>query len=179
MYRFWNSFLLVTVWAVAALAGEGAATSVVAVSADDIRSDSSVLPERGFVSTGQPDSEVLEQVAAAGFVAVVDLRTDGEDRGIDEQSEVERLGMQYVSLPVSGSADFSFAKAAELDRLLGEFDGPVLLHCGSGNRVGALFALRASLNGASADEALEEGTRAGLTRSKSLVEQRLQEKQPQ
>ena len=132
------------------------------------------MPERGFVSTGQPDGEVLQKIADGGFVAVIDLRTDDEDRGFDEQKEVERLGMQYVSLPVAGNSDFKFEKAAKLDRLLADFDGPVLLHCGSGNRVGALFALRASLRGASDEDALEEGIAAGLTRGKAAVEERLQ-----
>ena len=154
---------------------EGAGRSVVNMSGDAIRSDAAALPEHGFLSTGQPDAQVLQKIADAGFVAVIDLRTAEEDRGMDEQAEVERLGMQYVSLPIAGSADMNFDNAARLDRLLADIDGPVLLHCGSGNRVGALFALRAGLQGGSDAEALETGRVAGMTRSTAVVEKRLQE----
>lgn len=146
---------------------------VIAVSADDIRADAGALPENDMVSTGQPDAKMLQTIADAGFVAVIDLRTDGEDRGIDERGFVEQLGMRYISLPVAGGRDMTFENAAELDRLLSEADGQVLLHCGSGNRVGALVALRASLHGASQDEALAAGKAAGLTRSESVVRERL------
>ena len=41
---------------------------------------------------------------------------------------------------------------------------PAIVHCASGNRVGALFAIQALyLDGRSAAEALEIGKRAGLT----------------
>jgi len=49
---------------------------------------------------------------------------------------------------------------------------PVLVHCMSGNRVGALFALRAFwLQGMSAVEALAVGRRYGLTKLEPLVVQ--------
>jgi protein tyrosine phosphatase (PTP) superfamily phosphohydrolase (DUF442 family) len=69
----------------------------------------------------------------------------------------------------------SFATAEKLDAILAEADGPVLVHCGSGNRVGALLALRASINGASDEEALELGRQAGLTRAEAVVLERLDE----
>jgi len=173
MQRYWCLTIFATVFAVATPAAEFTTTSVVAVAAEDIRHDPGVLQEQGIVSSGQPDAQVLQRVAEAGFVAVIDLRTDEEDRGLDEKSEVERLGMQYVSLPVAGRDDISFDKAAELDRLLAGFDGPLLVHCGSGNRVGALVALRASLHGANDQDALAAGKTAGMTRLTSTVEERL------
>lgn len=172
-YRTW--ILLAVLAAFRVVAGEAATVPVTSIAVDDIRSGAVALPVSGFVSSGQPDADALQKIAGSGFVAVVDLRTDEEDRGIDEQYEVERLGMQYVSLPVDGDDGVTFENAAELDRILGEFDGPVLLHCGSGNRVGALFALRASLRGASIEEAVDEGLAAGMTRAQSMVEQKLRE----
>ena len=49
------------------------------------------------------------------------------------------------------------------------------MHCASGNRVGALMALRASQNGASAEEAMAAGKAAGLTRLEPVVAKRLEE----
>ena len=50
----------------------------------------------------------------------------------------------------------------------------MLLHCASGNRVGALLALAAAEDGASDDAALELGRRAGLGSQVPTVEQVLQ-----
>jgi uncharacterized protein (TIGR01244 family) len=149
--------------------------AVVAVTAADIRADAGILDGKQWISTGQPDKEILTLARDAGFVAVVDLRGQGEDRGLDEPVEVKALGMEYVSLPVAGPGDVTFENAARLDSLLGQFDGPVLLHCASGNRVGALVALRASAAGASDDEAVALGKAAGLTRLESVVLERMQQ----
>jgi protein tyrosine phosphatase (PTP) superfamily phosphohydrolase (DUF442 family) len=70
----------------------------------------------------------------------------------------------------------TYANANELDRLLAQFDKPVLVHCGSGNRAGALLALRAKLNGADDETALEAGRDTGLTGLEPVVKQRLEER---
>jgi len=69
---------------------------------------------------------------------------------------VEELGMSYVPLPV-GREDITFETAKALDELLASYDEPVLVHCRSANRVGALLALRASANGADDKAAIEAG----------------------
>jgi len=134
-----------------------------------------VTPVAGITPAGQPDAAALEVFAKNGYAAVIDLRTVGEDRGLDEQAVVEGLGMQYVAMPI-GYEGITFENAEALDKLLAEFDEPVLLHCGSSNRVGALLALRAASKGASDAEALEIGKRAGLSSLESSVRQTLGEK---
>ena len=59
-----------------------------------------------------------------------------------------------------------------LDRLLAQAEGErTLLHCASGNRVGALMALRAAwLHGASDEEALAIGRAHGLASLRGQVE---------
>lgn len=148
---------------------------VVSVAIDDIVNGEVNLSEFGAVSTGQPDATVLRSAANAGYVAVIDLRGETENRGIDEQAEVKALGMKYLSLPIAGEAAISYENAAALDHLLDATDGPVLLHCGSGNRVGALIALREKMRGASDDKALEAGKAAGLTGLEGVVRERLAE----
>jgi protein tyrosine phosphatase (PTP) superfamily phosphohydrolase (DUF442 family) len=51
----------------------------------------------------------------------------------------------------------------------------VLVHCGSSNRVGAVFALRAKMNGANDEDALAFGKSAGMTSLESTVKTRLEE----
>ncbi|GMR17205.1 MAG: hypothetical protein BMS9Abin32_270 [Gammaproteobacteria bacterium] len=173
MYRYWTLILIATLLAPQAFAADATPKAVAAVDLDALRRDPGVLPAGVIVGSGQPDAQALQRFADAGFVAVIDLRGDDEDRGLDEPREVERLGMQYISLPIASRDDISYPNAAALDRLLAGIDGPVLLHCGSGNRVGALTALRASLYGASDDEALAAGKAAGLTSLQPVVEKRL------
>ena len=120
-------------------------------------------PIPDVVTSGQPDQESISELADAGYVAVIDLRGVDEDRGFDERAVVESAGMQYITLPVSGASGVTFENASLLDDILSDVQGPVLLHCASGNRVGALLSLRAYMHGASAEEALELGNEAGLS----------------
>jgi protein tyrosine phosphatase (PTP) superfamily phosphohydrolase (DUF442 family) len=74
--------------------------------------------------------------------------------------------MSYVRIPVAGAADLTRINVELLDTALrvAEPAGRVLLHCVSGNRVGALLALRENwLYGASPEDALALGRAAGLT----------------
>ena len=133
-----------------------------------------VTPVEGIVTAGQPSAEALQVFADSGFGAVIDMRTAGEDRGFDEQAVVEQLGMRYIPLPIDGSAAINLDNAATLNALLDELDQPVLLHCGSANRVGALLALRAALNGADDEAAVEKGRSAGMTRLEGRVREVLE-----
>jgi uncharacterized protein (TIGR01244 family) len=135
-----------------------------------------VAPVGNITSAGQPDEAALKVFADSGYVAVIDLRGPGENRGLDEASAVVDLNMQYIAFPVVGHDAISYENAQELDNVLSEIDGPVLLHCGSGNRVGALLALRASLDGADDEQALEYGRSAGLTGLEPVVKERLSER---
>jgi len=133
-----------------------------------------VVPVDGMTSAGQPDEAALVVFAKQGYTTVIDLRTEDEDRGIDEPEVVERLGMEYISLPI-GREDINFDKARSLDILIAEADGPVLVHCGSANRVGALLALSKSMDGADDETALEYGRKGGMTRLEGTVKKALKE----
>lgn len=132
-------------------------------------------PLPGITTSGQPDEAALAELADEGYVAVIDLRTPEEDRGLNERETVEDLGMRYVSLPVHGPEGISYENASALDAILNETGRPVLIHCSTGNRSGALLALRQRLLGATADDALEVGERGGMTSLRSTVEARLAE----
>lgn len=166
------ALLLTTPWT--SFADETGATTI-AVAADDVRADAGALAGHRSVSMGQPDEAILTAARDAGFVAVIDLRTAGEDRGFDERAAVEALGMEYHSLAVAGAKGVTLDNARALDGILAGIEGPVLLHCRSGNRVGALTALRASLQGAGDDAALEIGRVAGMTSLETAVTERLAE----
>lgn len=132
-------------------------------------------PAEAITAAGQPNESGLRELADSGYAAVIDLRAEGEDRGLDEQTVVENLGMDYVSLPIEGRGAISFENAKKLDQILGKYDEPVLVHCGSSNRVGALFALREKMNGADDEDALAFGKSAGMTSLEDTVKSRLAE----
>jgi uncharacterized protein (TIGR01244 family) len=163
------------------------ATSIVALlmlvaaagtaTAQELKNRKEPLP--GITSSAQPDEAALKAVAKEGYVAVIDLRGESEDRGMkDEKSFVESLGMRYVALPVENASAVTYDKANALDEILKQFDGPVLVHCASGNRVGGVLALREHLKGASAEDSFATGIKAGMSSQgvKDVVEEQLKER---
>ena len=168
------SLLAILLLAFPAFADEGEQS--VHVNIDEIVEAGKVLPVDGITSSGQPDATSLGVFAESGYAVVIDMRGPEEDRGMDDfPAAVEATGMTYVAFPVVGKDAISYDTAAKLDELLQGIEGPALLHCGSGNRVGAVLALRESLNGASDDDALAYGKDAGMTRLEDLVRERLAE----
>jgi uncharacterized protein (TIGR01244 family) len=135
-----------------------------------------VRPVDGISAAGQPDYVALAVFADRGYVAVIDLRAEHEPRGLDEKTAVEDLGMDFVLMPIVDTAAINFENARRLDELLKQYDEPVLIHCGSSNRVGALLALRASLNGADDEGALQTGRDGGLTGLERRVVEVLEER---
>lgn len=164
----------IVVLAIAANARERGAESIVLMTSDDFQAGAMIPADVRFISSGQPDEVALRSIADAGFTVVVDFRSTNEDRGLDEQKVVEELGMIYATLPISGPSDITFDNAAALNQIIAENEGRVFLHCSSGNRVAALYALREKLLGAANDDALAVGKVAGLTRFESIVRERLE-----
>lgn len=168
-------FALAALLFVSACADEPPLASPLKVDLSEVVATGQAASVGGITPAGQPDAEALRVFAENGYEAVIDLRTPPEDRGMDEPAVVEELGMRYVAMPI-GSGDITFESAAALDELLAGFDGPVLLHCGSSNRVGALLALRASAKGMDDEAALELGKRAGLSSLEPKVREALADK---
>jgi len=169
-YRSLLAFLLL---AFTANANEGEQS--IHVDLDDVIAAGKVESVDGMTSSGQPDEEALKVFADSGYTVVIDMRGSDEDRGMDDYDRVvEATGMQYLGFPVVGVEQISFETAAKLDVVLQGIDGPVLIHCASGNRVGAVLALRQSLNGAADEESLEFGRDAGMTRFEPRVREVLE-----
>lgn len=131
-------------------------------------------PLPGVLSGGQPTEAHLEALAAAGYRTVINLRTAGEPGFEWEADKVHELGMRYVHLPVAGADGLTRDNVDALSRALDDAEAPVLLHCGSGNRIGAMLALKAAwVDGVPAEEALRYGLDSGLTRLEGAVKEKL------
>lgn len=122
------------------------------------------VQENLVFASGQPTQEQIGILASSGIKHVISLRTPGE---IDwsESEVVQAEGMEFYSIPTSGRDGVTPENAETLEQLLARLDGqPVLVHCGTSNRVGALKAVTArETEGASIEEALAQGRRWGLT----------------
>lgn len=130
-------------------------------------------PAPDLYSAGQPTLEELNAFAREGVRTIINLRAPGEEIGYDEQSEVRRLGLRYVSIPVAGAQDLTPDTIGRFARELASARaaGPVLVHCGSANRVGAMLALDEGVTkGGSRDRALAFGRAAGLTTLEPAVD---------
>ncbi len=118
----------------------------------------------GVYTAAQPTPNGFAALRAAGIETVVDLRHDRERPDYDERSLVQGLGMRYVQLPWNGPEELTDEVFDEGRRLLIETERPFLMHCGSANRVGALWlAWRALDGGLAVDEAAAEARVVGLS----------------
>jgi uncharacterized protein (TIGR01244 family) len=111
----------------------------------------------------QPTPEDLRLLEQRGVRTVIDLRRPQEQRGYDEAEWARTLGIQYVALPFANESDLNDAVFARGRELLGQAPRPLLMHCGSSNRVGVLWlAWRALDGGLTLEAAREEAKQVGL-----------------
>ncbi len=121
-------------------------------------------PWPGVISAGQPMARQWAGLRAAGIAAVVDIREDWEPRGHDEAGAVERAGLRYVRVPFGHGPirDETFARVREVMRAARS--EPVVVHCASGNRVGAALIPWWILDeGLTEEQALGAAVKAGLS----------------
>ena len=125
----------------------------------------------------QPTREVLKQAAEAGIEVVVNFRSEAEDPGYDEAAAAAELGLAYLRVPVAGEQGLSKENVLLFDAVLQQVgDRPALMHCSTGNRVGAIHALHAArFRGLDADAAIDYGKQHGLTHFEDEVREALQE----
>ena len=162
MSIFFRILLLSAVYVCSANAAESP-LNIQAISATGINNFRA--PESDVLATGQPTAEQFEVMAEQGIKHVINLRTPGEDAGFDEKSTVESLGMSYHSIPVSvGEGGINADNSQSLQSLLEQFDEEgVIVHCATGNRVGALISLSVFEDGGTLDDSIAEGARWGMT----------------
>jgi uncharacterized protein (TIGR01244 family) len=79
-----------------------------------------------------------------------------------EKGAVESAGLRYFNIPVTNGLPTGF-QIIEFAHVVEDSDNaPLLIHCASANRVGAVWALYRALKGIPEDIALEEGRTIGL-----------------
>ena len=112
------------------------------------------------IATSGVIGEGVQELAAHGFKTIIDLRTEAEGT-LEEKLAVEAAGMRYINIPVTG-AGINKTQLAAFTKAMEATQTPVLVHCASGNRAGALWATYRMSKGVSPAIALEEGRTAGM-----------------
>jgi uncharacterized protein (TIGR01244 family) len=103
----------------------------------------------------------IPALKALGFATIVDLRGPDEGAGAEKQA-VEAAGLRYINIPVTDGIPTD-AQVAEFARVVEDANNaPLLVHCASANRVGAMWTLYRVRQGIAVSIALEEGRTAGL-----------------
>ncbi len=135
------------------------------------------VPFDGTLTGGQPTFDQIKQAGATGFKAIVNLRTDKELPDPDqERTWVEGAGMKYIHIPVAGAEGLTRENTKMFAAALSKPENyPLIVHCKSGQRVGAMFALKAfHIDEKSVEESLAIGERAGLTTLSPIVKKILE-----
>jgi uncharacterized protein (TIGR01244 family) len=115
--------------------------------------------------SGQLQPEDMKEIAAAGYVAVVNNRPDGEaafgqPRTADLKKAAETAGLAFLDLPFSGPRATPDQVRAFAD-LLAERPGRVVAYCKSGMRSSLLWGAAAIAGGRSLEDILAAARRAG------------------
>ncbi|HWP44762.1 MAG TPA: protein tyrosine phosphatase family protein, partial [Blastocatellia bacterium] len=123
-----------------------------------------VCVDESFATSGQPKETAFAKLSANGFKSVLNLRTEAE--GIDlarEREMAEKAGLRYISVPVAPPAIKEETVNAFINAVKDKSNHPMLIHCGSANRVGAMMMIyRVIEQGWPEEKASEEAARIGL-----------------
>lgn len=117
---------------------------------------SSQMSTGGKLSVG-----AIPLLSQQGFNAVLDLRQP-EEGTEEEQAEATESGLRYFNLPLGRE----LPTEADLQRFRQIIESPenqpILVHCGSGNRVGTAWSMYRIQEGVRPDQAIKEGATMGM-----------------
>ncbi|UUL82016.1 TIGR01244 family sulfur transferase [Sphingomonas qomolangmaensis] len=108
--------------------------------------------------------EDMTELAAQGFVAVVNNRPDDEEPGQPSDAEMHAAataaGLAYTAIPIT-HAGFSHPQIDAMAQAIAAADGPLLAYCRSGTRSCNLWALAAAKAGGDPADLTAKAAQAG------------------
>jgi uncharacterized protein (TIGR01244 family) len=114
-----------------------------------------------IATAGSLKDGAVADLKPLGFVTVVDLRGPKEGTA-SEKAEVESAGLRYFNIPVTEQTPTD-AQVEAFTRIVDEpANRPILIHCSTANRVGAIWTLYQVSKGVPIAVAVEEGRTIGL-----------------
>ena len=120
---------------------------------------------------GQIGPEQLKQIAQEGFKSVLNLQTPDEIGFlINEQQQVEDLGLCYVHMPIALDAINHNGLTTQVLQQMADLAKPILVHCSSDVRAAAMVLMYiATRQGVPLDQALQQAEKLGLFKKVSHV----------
>lgn len=115
---------------------------------------------------GATTDDAFPALKKGGFVSVLNLRQQDES-GVNipaSRAAAEAAGLRYVHIPVRGSAPEPESVEAFLAAVQDRSNQPMYIHCGSANRVAAMWLIkRVLVDGWDVGKATAEADAIGLT----------------
>ena len=115
---------------------------------------------------GATTDEAFPALKKDGFVSVLNLR-QADEPGVNLQASraaAESVGLRYLHIPVRGAGPDPASVEAFLTAVQERRNQPMYIHCGTANRVGALWLVkRVLVDGWDIPRATEEANAIGLT----------------
>jgi uncharacterized protein (TIGR01244 family) len=115
---------------------------------------------------GATDASAMGALRKEGFVSVINLRLASE-QGADvdgSRAAAQAAGLKYIHLPFNAASPDAKVVDTFLAAVADKSNQPVFIHCGSANRVGAVWMIKRVLqDGWPVDRARTEAEAIGLT----------------
>lgn len=115
---------------------------------------------------GATDASALPTLKREGFVSVINLRLASEPGANVDASKraAEAAGLKYIHLPFDAAAPDEKIVESFLSAVADTANQPAFVHCGSANRVGAVWMIKRVLqDGWTVDRARAEAQAIGLS----------------
>jgi uncharacterized protein (TIGR01244 family) len=121
---------------------------------------------------GATDPSAMAALRKEGFVSVINLRLPDE-QGADVpagRTAAQTAGLKYIHLPFNAAAPDPKVVESFLAAVADKSNQPVFIHCGSANRVGAVWMIKRALqDGWPIEKARAEAETIGLTSPQLLT----------
>ncbi len=114
-----------------------------------------------IATSGSINKQGIQWLSDNKFKTIIDLRTPKEGTKL-ELKAVQKLKMAYINIPIEGGY-ISEEQVSHFKETLQRSQRPILIHCASGNRVGALWAKYLLSKDVPKEEALKVGRKIGMS----------------
>lgn len=114
---------------------------------------------------GATDPSAMAALKKEGFVSVINLRLPTEEgANVDAgRAAAQAAGLKYIHLPFNAAMPDTKVVSDFLGAVADKSNQPVYIHCGSANRVGAMWMIKRALqDGWTVERAQAEGEAIGL-----------------
>lgn len=123
-------------------------------------------PDATVMCAGATSNDAFPEIRKLGFTSIINLRRDGEPmvNVAAAREAAAASGLKYVHVPVDPANPSSEAVDAFLAAVTDKSNQPMYIHCGSANRVAAMWLIkRVVVDGWEVARATSEAEGIGLT----------------